>query len=178
MTRRNFYILTGGPGGGKTSLLNYLLTKGYPYIPETAREIIRHRLTNGLPPRPNPAEFARQMFSIDFDNYLSKAHLESLLFFDRSFLDSAYLLHDADLNAYKEIENTLVTNRYNQRVFVTPPWEEIYQTDSERDQTFAEAIEVYNKICSWYSKHNYEIIMIPNETIEIRSKFILEQVYH
>ena len=48
MTKDNFYIITGGPGGGKTSLLEFVAAKGFVYIPETAREIIRERLSKGL----------------------------------------------------------------------------------------------------------------------------------
>ena len=36
-----FFVITGGPGVGKTTLLNALSTNGYKTIPEAARTIIR-----------------------------------------------------------------------------------------------------------------------------------------
>ncbi|HEY1872279.1 MAG TPA: AAA family ATPase [Chitinophagaceae bacterium] len=176
MTKNNFYVITGGPGGGKTSLLNFLASKGYPYVHETAREIIKKRLSQGLSSRPGAADFAQQMFLKDLENYISNSDTTSLLFFDRSFLDSAHLLFNSDMNAYKEIESTHLLHRYNQKVFITPPWKEIYSNDNERDQTFEQAIEVYNHLYNWYEAHQYEVITIPKDTIENRADFILDLI--
>ncbi len=54
MTKHNFYVITGGPGGGKTCLLESLASMGYNYIHDTARQIIKERLAKGLTPRPDP----------------------------------------------------------------------------------------------------------------------------
>jgi len=35
-------------------------------------------------------------------------------------------------------------------VLVLPPWEVIYVNDAERDQSFAEAVDVHAKIVRWY----------------------------
>ncbi|HTQ64056.1 MAG TPA: AAA family ATPase [Puia sp.] len=176
MTKHNFYVISGGPGAGKTSLLNFLSSKGYAYIPETAREIIKRRISEGLSPRPDPASFARQMFDKDFENYVSNSDKTSLLFFDRSFIDSAGLLQEADPNRYEQIKTTHLTNRYNQKVFITPPWEEIFCNDAERDQSFRESIEVCDRVCKWYAAYHYELILLPKDTIENRAGFILDHV--
>ena len=176
MTKDNFYIISGGPGGGKTSLLQFMALKGVTYIPETAREMIRDRLSKGLSPRPEPDIFAQQMFFKDYTNYISNSDTQSLLFFDRSFIDSAGLLYNSDINTYNKIRNTHLVNRYNNKVFITPPWKEIYRNDSERDQTFEQSIAVYRQVCDWYTKNEYEIVVIPKDTIENRVGFILAQV--
>ena len=176
MTKNNFYVITGGPGGGKTSLLDLLAAKGYSYVPETAREIIKQRLSQGLPPRPDAATFAQQMFLKDFENYISNTGMKSLLFFDRSFLDSAHLLYNSGAGSYEKIKGTHLIHRYNQKVFITPPWKEIYSNDSERDQTFEQAIEVYDNLYNWYTLHKYDVITIPKGTIENRANFILDRV--
>jgi predicted ATPase len=41
---------------------------------------------------------------------------------------------------------------YNEVVLLMPPWEAIYRTDSERDQTFAEAVEVFEGLRRWYAR--------------------------
>ena len=81
MQKSNFYIITGGPGGGKTSLLESLALKGYNYIPETARHIIKERLSKGLTPRPDPKTFAQEIFEKDWINFIANSRLSSLLFF-------------------------------------------------------------------------------------------------
>ncbi|WP_201496038.1 AAA family ATPase, partial [Rubrivivax sp. A210] len=54
-------VITGGPGAGKTTLLAELATRGYETVSESAREVITERLARGLPPRPDPATFAREI---------------------------------------------------------------------------------------------------------------------
>src|SRR4051794_15419066 len=115
MTKDNFYILSGGPGGGKTSLLEFLAAKGYTYIQETARQMIRERLLNGLSPRPDPGSFAQELFFKDYNNYISNVNNSTPLFFDRSFVDSAALLYNADIKAFHKIKDTHLIHRYNNK---------------------------------------------------------------
>ena len=43
------FVVTGGPGGGKTTLLDALAARGHRVAPEAARRIIKKRLAAGLP---------------------------------------------------------------------------------------------------------------------------------
>lgn len=50
--QNNFYIITGGPGVGKTTVLNELGKSGYSVVPENARKIIQEQVAtkgDGLP---------------------------------------------------------------------------------------------------------------------------------
>jgi len=176
MTKNNFYVITGGPGAGKTSLLDNLASKGYNYIPETARQLIKARLAKGLTPRPDPTTFAQQIFDQDWKNFVSNSDQSSLLFFDRSFLDSACMLFDSGVEGFDTIRNSYLTNRFNNKVFVTPPWKEIYRNDAERDQSFEQSIKVYERLYQWYKEHHYDLIVLPKDTIEARVQFILDEV--
>lgn len=176
MTKDNFYVITGGPGGGKTTLLEGLASKGYKYIPETARQIIKDRILMGLPPRPDPISFANEIFYKDWSNFKMNSDGTSHLFFDRSFMDSACQLFDSDQDSYKKIRGTYLYNRYNNKVFITPPWQEIYRPDTERDQTFEESILVYERLNQWYKEHGYNVIVLPKDTIENRVKFVLDRL--
>src|SRR6185369_16809530 len=103
MTRHNFYIITGGPGAGKTSVLENLALKGYSYIPETARQIIKERLSKGLPPRQDPTSFAQQIFALDWKNFALNSSIPTLLFYDRSFMDSACMLFESNMESYNKV---------------------------------------------------------------------------
>src|ERR1041385_8093985 len=105
MTKDNFYAITGGPGAGKTTLLENLASKGYNYIPETARQIIKERLAKGLAPRPNAKIFAQEICDQDWRNFSSNSNSSSILFFDRSFMDSACMLFDSDKDSYDKIRH-------------------------------------------------------------------------
>lgn len=176
MTKDNFYIITGGPGGGKTTLLEMLFSKGYSFIPETARQIIKDRLSAGLSPRPDPLTFATDIFKKDLSNFERNINCPSLLFFDRSFVDSSFQIFSCDQERYEQIKIFSQTNRYNNTVFITPPWEEIYTTDTERDQAFEHSIEIYGQLYQWYRQHNYDLIVLPKDSVDNRVKFVLDQI--
>ena len=130
MTKDNFVVITGGPGSGKSTILNALSKLGYKVIDETARIIIKERLSKGLSPRPNPEEFAQQIFDIDFKNYISNIDTSQLLFFDRSFLDSAAMIFEANKIETIRVTEILNTYRFSKNAFIAPPWKEIYHNDS------------------------------------------------
>ncbi|MFT4152907.1 AAA family ATPase [Parafilimonas sp.] len=175
-TKNNFYIITGGPGAGKTTLLENLSTKGYSFVPETARQIIKNRLALGQSPRPDPLSFAKDIFDTDYLNFRNNNDVISILFFDRSFLDSAWQIATSDINEYNLKKDILQTHRYNNKVFIAPPWKDIYQTDAERDQTFEQSIVVFEQLCNWYLKHNYDIVELPKTTVDNRITFVLNHL--
>jgi predicted ATPase len=176
LIKTNFIAITGGPGGGKSSLLNALNKKGFKNIDETGRAIIKERLSKGLPPRPAPEEFAEQMFQRDYKNYISNLSTNEILFFDRSFLDSAALVRETNLLHFEKIKNTIVTHKFNSNIFITPPWEEIYCNDSERDQTFEEAINTYKSLFKWHELNGYKPIILPKTSVEKRTEFVLNEI--
>ncbi len=176
MNKPNFVILTGGPGGGKTSVLSELQRCGFRYVKESAREIIRKRIGAGLSPRPAPKDFANEIFQMDYALFQSERLSADLLFFDRSMLDSAGMIKQADERAYNSIKDLLASHRYNPKVFVTPPWWEIYRNDAERDQTFEQAVEVYDWLCEWYRDNDYTLFVLPKASIPDRVKFILVEL--
>lgn len=172
--KENYIILTGGAGGGKTSIIDELQRRGYPVAGETGRAVIRERLAQGLSPRPAPAEFARQLFQRDLDHFRQHAENTGLTFFDRSFLDSACMLFTENKPYFETIRTILADWRFNSRVFITPPWEEIFQNDSERDQAFADAVASYTILGEWYRGNGYETVDLPKTAVDERVEFILK----
>jgi predicted ATPase len=176
MTKDNFVVVTGGPGSGKSTVLDALSRLGYKFVGETARTIIKERLGKGLSPRPNPIEFAQQIFDIDFKNYINNINTSQLLFFDRSFLDSAAMIFEANKTETIGVTKILSTYRFRKTVFIAPPWKEIYHNDSERDQSYDDSVEIYEKLHKWYDLNDYALIQIPKCDIESRIHFILDNI--
>lgn len=175
--KNNFIVITGGPGGGKSTLLKALEERGYRSIEETARMIIKERLSEGLSPRPEPDEFAKVIYHRDYENFINNLNVTEPIFFDRSFMDSALMVYIADMEYYKMIRQFIKSSRYNEKVFITPPWEEIFCQDDERDQTFEEAKEIYKELYNWYELNGYEVKVLPKDSVENRIEFIVSELH-
>lgn len=64
--------------------------------------------------------------------------------------------------------------RYHRRVLIAPPWPEIFAQDSERTQSFGEAVATYEMIVGTYAALGYELIQIPAMPVTERVEFVLD----
>jgi len=168
------FVVTGGPGGGKSTLLDALAERGYRIAPEAARRLIKERLAAGLPPRPDPVTFARAILDSDMEHYRAAADDDGIAFFDRGVLDALYMLDLESALSRDEIASHIQAFPYNDTVFLMPPWEAIYAMDSERDQTFEESVTVFEGMKRWYARWGYETVEVPRASVEARVSFILD----
>jgi predicted ATPase len=125
---------------------------------------------------PDPAEFAAAVLRMDIEHYRHPSTEAELVFFDRAIPDALCFLHDLDLLSLAEAEEYLSDFPYFHQVFVPPPWEAIYTTDTERDQTFAEAVRVHRRASDWYSTLGYELVELPLASIDERCEFMLQRL--
>ncbi len=63
--------------------------------------------------------------------------------------------------------------RYHHRVFVAPPWPQIFAQDAERKQSFEEAQATYEVMIETYSGFGYELIPLPLDSVEQRVRFVM-----
>jgi len=166
------YVFAGGPGTGKTTLLTALESRGYVCLPDNARAVIQQRLAAGLSPRPDPGTFARTILEADVAAYRAGARAERPVFFDRGIIDAVGGLYLAGRLSDAEVDEYLVDYPYDRSVFLFPPWEEIYVNDEERDQSFSEAVDVYERSGDWYRRCGYQTIEVPREDLSTRLRFI------
>ena len=82
------------------------------------------------------------------------------------------MLRHCDALSDDELELYLRRYPYSKVVYIFPPWEDIYQTDSERDQTFAESVQVFEAVRSWYQRCGYQVLQVPIGPVEERVAFI------
>jgi len=170
----NFFILTGGPGVGKTTLLRHLETLGELVVEENARAVIHDEAAaggRGVPWLDNDrfVDLTTARDVADFDRRASEARR---VFFDRGIFDM-YGANGAVPSP--ELVEAIRTRRCNRQVFVFPPWREIYATDGERKQTWAEAEATFDKVMQTLPTLGYEPVVVPTGDVAMRAAFVLDR---
>lgn len=180
MKQNTFYIITGGPGAGKTSLTDKLSEAGYRVIAEDARRVIKQQMDAGGEALPwkNKTQYLQLMLSASIESYVKAASEkpEAVTFFDRGIPDSLCyaMMNGLDLSA--SMAKTAEALRYHQTVFMLPPWPEIYKTDSERKQDWEEAESTYHAMKRTYEAQHYKVVEVPKIAVEERMLFILSHI--
>lgn len=166
-------ILTGGPGAGKTTLLDEFGRLGYRTVAESARAVIAERLALGQTPRPDPVAFAREILRRDEEKYQQTHDATDWVYFDRSAIESLGMVDDVAPFPPEQLRRALAQFRFHPTVFVLPPWQDIYVTDAERDQTYAQSQEVHAQIVRWYRTCGYSPREVPCLPVAQRAQFVL-----
>jgi len=173
------FVFTGGPGAGKTTVLDLLAQQGFPVIPEVAREIIRQQMAAGSSAVPwlDNAQYTHLMQVQSVAAWKAAPSPEAgTCFFDRGIPDvmGHIQLNHLPLNA--ALQTAARQYRYNPQVFIFPPWEEIYCTDTERKQSYADAVQTYKVIYAIYQSYGYTLQVVPVGPVQQRLAFILDHV--
>ena len=170
-----FFVISGCSGGGKSTLVAALAARGYATIEEPGRRIVRAEVAGdgqALPWR-NLAAFADRAIALAKSDHQAAQTLEGPVFFDRSLIDAiAALEHATGSSAADQVGGF----RYNSKVFLAPPWPEIYVSDSERAHDFAQAVTEYARLSAIYPRMGYTVIHLPKLAIAQRVNFILAHI--
>lgn len=168
-------IITGGPGSGKSTLLACLRTKNFPTATEAGRAIIRDQVAiggNALPWK-NREHFAELMLNWELRSWHAASESKMPFFFDRGLPDIAGYLMLCKLPLPPHLERAIALFRYSKTVFIAPPWKKIYVQDTERKQSFQEAVQTFHAMTESYTRYGYNLIKLPLSQPEERAEFIL-----
>jgi predicted ATPase len=159
------YVITGGPGFGKTTLIGLLAEKGFRVCPEEARSIL-----DGIASL--PGDFEQRIAGLRL-KFLHSTDQETIAFADRGLPDQVAYSWYKKKQPSAFIEETVSSNRYAPFVFITPPWQDIYTSDAVRKENFEEACVIHKNIIRAYIKYGYQTIELPFSTPDMRVAYIL-----
>ena len=164
-------VITGGPGSGKTSLIDELKLKGYHCYEEVSRQLIqRMEISTSF----KDLNFEDEVFKLRKNDFLDAS--KDLQFYDRSMIDNLAYLTKNKLEVSEKMDNDCKQHKYFTKVFILPPWNDIYETDNERVEDYEEAVEIHNYLIEAYTNYNYYLIEVPKTTVEERIDFILNRI--
>jgi predicted ATPase len=174
----HFYVLTGGPGSGKTTLIDALRKRGYATSKEAGRGVIQQEVESGGGGLPwiDRARFAELMFDWELKSYRDAERSDGPVIFDRGLPDTIGYMRLEGLEVPARMEEEAWRLRYNRRVFIAPPWKEIFGNDQERRQSWDVAVRTYDIMAETYSDLGYEFLELPLASVELRANFVVAAI--
>lgn len=166
-------VLTGGPGAGKTSVIEILSKKGFNIIPEPARTLIDFYKLNSPELLPAISKENRNKFQSAIEEKTINDYINNQNgFFDRSILDEIGYRTRYNIEISNNLNIAAKKYRYDQ-VFIFPFWEEIYKNDDVRHESSEEAKIICKFLHTTYVNYGYSPIIVPKMDVKSRVEFIL-----
>ena len=168
-------IITGGPGTGKSSLINEFIKRGYTCLEEISRQVTLDAKKEGIDQLflTNPLLFSELLLKgrqQQFED--ANAFTNNNIFFDRGIPDILAYMDFIGDNYPQNFIKACEGNVYD-GVFVLKPWKAIYTIDNERYEDFEQAEKIHDCLINTYQKYGYHLIDVPFDTVENRVDFIL-----
>ena len=169
-------VITGGPGSGKTALIKFLELQGQVVLHEISRDIILEAQRQGIDQLflENPILFSEKLLEGRMDQFKMANDSDwSQIFYDRGLPDVTAYMDFMDIHYPKNFTEVCREHRYD-LVFVLPPWEDIYEKDNERYESFEQAVELFHSLKNSYENFGYSPYEVSVGSIEERVKYILD----
>ena len=171
-------VLIGGPGTGKTTVLNALKKKGFYCFDEVSRAVTIEAQQKGIEQLflTKPLLFSEMLLKGREEQYLEANQIKKdVVFFDRGIPDVyAYLNYFKTKFPHIFIEKSK-TYKYD-LIFHFSPWAAIHTTDNERYETFEEAITIDSFLTKSYLELGYKLINVPFGSVNERTSFIINSI--
>jgi predicted ATPase len=174
-SRRNFFVVTGASGSGKSSVIAALRHRGHLCIDEIGRQIVQEQVRQGgaVTPWQNHPAFMERVLTDSIQAFEAVDERLMPVFFDRGIPECIGYARLLKLAVREHHRAAAESFRYHPSVFVMPPWAEIYTTDAERRHSFEAGHEAHVEVLKAYRDCGYALIEVPKLPVEERADFIL-----
>jgi predicted ATPase len=175
---KKIIVIIGGPGTGKTTVIEELSNQGYCCYPEISREVTLEAKKQGIEQLflEKPLLFSELLLEGRKKQFLSALQEpESTIFLDRGIPDVLAYMHYIGDSYPAFFDTTCKEYTYN-KIFILPPWKNIYIADNERYESYEQATLIHNHLVDTYQKYGYNLIEVPKDTVCKRVDFILSEL--
>ena len=172
------YIITGGPGVGKTTILNSLKKFGYGVVAEAATDLINEGLAKQVPAPWNVPGFSVKIALLQEERQKASHELDAeVIFFDRSPIDVFaydFLLRGSSAPSTTRIVQDLLDNHfYNRTVFFIESLGYCEETTVRKD-SLEKSLKIERALEKTYRALGFKLVRIPAAPIEERVQKILK----
>jgi predicted ATPase len=171
-------VLIGGPGTGKTSVLEELMHRQYHCLPEISRDVTLQAKKQGIDQLflSEPLLFSTLLLEGREQQFLeAEKSNKDLIFFDRGIPDvHAYMNYFKTKFPAVFLEKSKLYTYTS--IYLFSPWKEIYTSDNERYETFEESVRINEYLVAAYKELGYAIIEVPFGAVTERADFILNSL--
>lgn len=171
-------VFFGGPGTGKTTVINQLKKQGFLCMDEISRAITAQAQKDGISQLflEDPLLFSKKLLEGREQQFLKASEQQaSLVFFDRGIPEVFGYLNYIKTPFPKVFTVKSEAYRYH-KVLHFPIWKDIYTKDEERYESLEEAMNIENHLINAYRSLNYKIVTVPYGTPEERTSYILNLI--
>jgi predicted ATPase len=172
--KKELIVITGGPGTGKTTIIDALIEQGYACFPEISRQITLEAKKQGIEQLflERPLMFSELLLEgRKKQHQQANQDVAEIVFMDRGIPDIlAYMHYIGD--SYPAFFDQASKEHPYSKIFVLPPWEDIYESDEARYENFEQAKLIFDHLIETYEKYGYRLIEVPCGTVEERIEFI------
>ncbi|MBC9796245.1 AAA family ATPase [Sinomicrobium weinanense] len=169
-------VITGGPGTGKSSVLQELSLRGDTCFPEISRQVTLEAQKQGIAQLflTDPLLFSKKLLESRRQQYAgAEKEKAGRVFIDRGVHDVLAYMDYAGTSYPPDFTEICKHCRYDV-IFVLPPWEDIYVSDNERYENFQQAEVIHHFIKSTYIAYGYELVEVPIGPVSARVDFMLK----
>ena len=171
-------VISGCSGGGKSTLLAVLARRGFGVFEEPGRQVVKAELAAGGDGVPwgDVGKFIALCVGLAVRQWDEAARTGGVSLFDRGIVDAVANLAHLKLPVPEAFAALLTSHRYERRMFMVPPWPEIYVNDDERRHTFADAAAEHEMLVATYGRLGYEVVIVPKLAPGARADFVLARL--
>ena len=174
--QNKWYVLTGGPSTGKTTLLQQLQALHYSTIPEAARQIIDEFLARGISIESLRADELKFQAMVAKRKASLEASVDpqSITFFERGMHDTLAYVRYYNFAIDSQLA-TLLNQAHYSRVFLLEPLD-VYHDDYARVEDANFTRQLHQLLYDAYSEFNMKPITIPNLPVKDRLNLIISNL--
>lgn len=173
--KNNWYVVTGAPSSGKTTVLKELEKKGYKVYEEWARVYIDSEMKKGKTLkeiRKDELGFQKKILQlkIDFEKTLNP---DATLFLDRGIPDSIAYMKLCRFDNDPIVKLASKKSSYK-KVFLMELF--AYEEDYARTESQEEAKILDNLLEEAYVALSMQVVRVPKMSVTMRTEFILKNL--